>query len=42
LFQRIDLTDERFNFRAFTRLRQLQFLIRTNQIDPDFFWKTDF
>jgi nucleoside-diphosphate-sugar epimerase len=42
LFQRIELTDERFNFRAFTRLRQLQFLIRTNQIDPDFFWKTDF
>jgi nucleoside-diphosphate-sugar epimerase len=41
LFRRIDMTEDRFNFRAFTRLRQLQYLIRTGQIDTDFFWRTD-
>lgn len=39
LFQRIDFTKELFEHRAFTRLRQLQYLIRTGQIDPGFFWK---
>jgi nucleoside-diphosphate-sugar epimerase len=41
LFQRIDMTEERFNFRAFTRLKQLQYLIRTSQIDRDFFWTSN-
>jgi nucleoside-diphosphate-sugar epimerase len=42
LFQRIDFTSEDFEFRPFTRLKQLQYLIRTGQIDSDFFWKTQF
>lgn len=42
LFQQIDFTKEDFEFRPFTRLKQLQYLIRTGQIDLDFFWKTNF
>ncbi|MEY2439047.1 MAG: hypothetical protein QOI34_432, partial [Verrucomicrobiota bacterium] len=38
LFRRIDLTREQFEFRAFTRLKQLQHLISTGQIDNNFFW----
>ncbi len=38
LFQQIDLTSETFLFRGFTRLKQLEHLIRTQQIDRDFFW----
>jgi nucleoside-diphosphate-sugar epimerase len=40
LFRRIDMTQELFEFRAFTRLKQLQYLIGTGQIDRGFFWKT--
>jgi len=32
------MSKETFDFRAFTRLRQLQYLIRTSQIDAHFFW----
>jgi nucleoside-diphosphate-sugar epimerase len=39
LFQRIDMTPEVFNARSFTRLKQLEYLIRTQQIDRDFFWR---
>lgn len=39
LFRRIDLTPEVFQHRAFTRLKQLEYLIRTSQIDDHFFWK---
>ena len=39
LFDRIELDSERFGFRAFTRLRQLEYLIRTRQIDDHFFWE---
>lgn len=42
LFKQIDFTGEDFEFRPFTRLKQLQYLIRTNQIDNDFFWRTKF
>ncbi len=42
LFQQIDFTKEDFEFRPYTRLKQLQYLIRTGQIDLDFFWKTNF
>ncbi len=42
LFRQIDMTREEFEYRGFTRLKQLQFLIRTGQIDRDFFWKTPF
>jgi malate synthase len=38
LFKRIDLQPETFAFRAFTRLKQLKYLQRTNQIDDDLFW----
>jgi nucleoside-diphosphate-sugar epimerase len=38
LFERIDMTEDVFEFRTFTRLKQLEYLIRTQQIDPQFFW----
>jgi nucleoside-diphosphate-sugar epimerase len=38
LFHRIDLSTSDFSHRAFTRLAQLQHLIRTRQIDASFFW----
>jgi nucleoside-diphosphate-sugar epimerase len=38
LFKRIDFTSEDFEFRAFTRLKQLKYLQRTGQIDDDLFW----
>jgi nucleoside-diphosphate-sugar epimerase len=38
LFQRIGMSAEVFNFRAYTRLKQLQHLLRTEQIDQDFYW----
>lgn len=38
LFTRIDFTAEDFSCRSFTRLKQLEYLIRTQQIDQDFFW----
>jgi len=39
LFKRIDMTAEAFQFRTFTRLKQLEYLIKTQQIDEHFFWK---
>lgn len=39
VFERVDMQKETFEFRAFTRLKQLEFLIRTHQIDDVFFWK---
>lgn len=39
LFSKIDLNQETFLFRGFTRLRQLEYLIRTQQIDQNFFWR---
>ena len=39
LFKRVDMTAEVFNYRSFTRLKQLEYLIRTQQIDDHFFWK---
>jgi nucleoside-diphosphate-sugar epimerase len=38
LFEQVDLDDQRFRFRAFTRLAQLRYLIESRQIDDDFFW----
>lgn len=38
LFKRIDMTEDVFTYRAFTRLKQLEYLIRTHQIDDNFFW----
>jgi nucleoside-diphosphate-sugar epimerase len=38
LFERIGLSDEMFRFRAFTRLKQLEHLIRTGQVDQNLYW----
>lgn len=38
VFEKIDMTRETFEFRGFTRLKQLKHLIETSQIDADFFW----
>jgi nucleoside-diphosphate-sugar epimerase len=38
VFDRIQLDKERFGFRSFTRLRQLEYLIRSGQIDDHFYW----
>lgn len=39
LFERIKMPQETFEFRAFTRLKQLKYLIETSQIDEEFYWK---
>jgi nucleoside-diphosphate-sugar epimerase len=39
LFSKLDLKREDFENRAFTRLRQLKFLIETGQIDEAFYWR---
>jgi nucleoside-diphosphate-sugar epimerase len=39
VFKRIEMTPAIFEFRAFTRLKQLEYLIRTSQIDDEFFWR---
>jgi nucleoside-diphosphate-sugar epimerase len=41
LFERIDMTKDVFEYRTFTRLKQLEYLIRTQQIDRQFFWTND-
>lgn len=38
LFSRLDMSVDVFEFRAFTRLKQLQYLLRTSQLDDEFFW----
>jgi nucleoside-diphosphate-sugar epimerase len=38
VFKRIDMVPDIFNFRAFTRLKQIEYLIRTRQIDGKLFW----
>lgn len=38
LFERIGMTPDVFNARPFTRLRQLEHLLRTRQIDDNFYW----
>ncbi|PHM10614.1 NAD-dependent epimerase/dehydratase family protein [Nostoc sp. 'Peltigera malacea cyanobiont' DB3992] len=40
IFQQIDMDRGTFESRGFTRLKQLEYLIRTQQIDRDFFWQT--
>jgi nucleoside-diphosphate-sugar epimerase len=39
VFEKINLTKEMFEFRAYTRLKQLEHLIRAQQIDEQLFWK---
>lgn len=38
LFERIQFGPESYQFRAFTRLKQLKYLQATKQIDADFYW----
>jgi nucleoside-diphosphate-sugar epimerase len=38
VFQRIEMSLETFESRTFTRLKQLQYLVKTQQIDDRFFW----
>lgn len=38
LFERIDFSKETYEFRAFTRLKQLKYLQRTQQVDESLFW----
>lgn len=40
VFRHIAMTAETFNARPFTRLKQLEHLLRTRQIDAEFFWTT--
>ncbi len=39
IFNSIHLTDEIFRGRAYTRLKQLQYLLDTQQIDDHYFWR---
>lgn len=38
LFQRIQMAPETYEFRPFTRLKQLKYLQATRQVDESFFW----
>ena len=38
VFNSIDMSQDTFLFRGFTRLKQLEYLISTQQIDKNFFW----
>lgn len=39
LFEHINMSEREFNAPPFTRLRQLQHLLATQQIDSDFYWR---
>lgn len=38
VFERIGLTKDTFEFRAFTRLKQLQYLLQQGKLDSRFYW----
>ena len=38
VFERIQMPEETFEFHAFTRLKQLRYLMETHQLDDDLFW----
>ena len=40
LFERIEFSQDTYEIRAFTRLKQLKYLQRTGQIDDDLFWRS--
>jgi hypothetical protein len=40
LFRSIKLSAEDFNFRPYTRLAQLRYLLNTGQLDGEFYWKS--
>jgi nucleoside-diphosphate-sugar epimerase len=39
LFSTINMSGETFQFRAYTRLKQLEYLIQTNRVDENLFWR---
>ena len=39
VFKKIDMSKEVFNFRAFTRLKQLEYLLKLGQLDDQLFWR---
>jgi hypothetical protein len=39
VFARVQMTDQMFRFRAYTRLAQLEHLIATGQVDDSLFWR---
>ena len=39
VYQRIEMAPETYQFRAFTRLKQLKYLQATNQVDPSLRWR---
>jgi nucleoside-diphosphate-sugar epimerase len=39
LFERIGFDDSVYKYRAFTRLKQLQYLQKTKQVDAELFWR---
>lgn len=39
IFEQIDMSQDTFQAKPFTRLKQLKYLISTSQIDDDFFWR---
>jgi nucleoside-diphosphate-sugar epimerase len=39
IFEHIDLDTDAFQGRSYTRLKQLEYLLRTRQLDSDFFWR---
>jgi nucleoside-diphosphate-sugar epimerase len=39
IYDRIGMDKAMFEFRPFTRLKQLKYLIETNQIDGEFYWR---
>jgi nucleoside-diphosphate-sugar epimerase len=39
LFDRIDMGEREYRFRAFTRLAQIKHLLATRQVDEDLFWR---
>jgi nucleoside-diphosphate-sugar epimerase len=38
-FEQIEFSKDTYEYRAFTRLKQIRYLSRTGQIDADFFWR---
>jgi nucleoside-diphosphate-sugar epimerase len=38
-FEQIEFDKETYEYRAFTRLKQIRYLTRTGQIDDDFYWR---
>ena len=40
LFERVEMSADTYQFRAFTRLKQIKYLLRTRQVDENLFWSS--